>query len=137
MTALFSPEWLEQISLCPSVRQSYRVLRRRRQQLSLFVSLVVPEVSPATRRRLEAAANRTRARHLVLAAADNHAVVVIVVPPTRDAGERDARQIRNEPDCLGRVAFTSTGFGKRRDTFENLSTWLGHLEAMGRKWRMG
>lgn len=155
MTALFSPEWLERDTDRAPVRKAppaWRPVRRRWRQTTLaFVQTPkvaqVPRAAMATRASRKAVrANpmmqaRAEGRKLGLYARDNWAEVVIVVPPTRDAGERDARQVRNVPDVLGRVRFVSTGYDIKAnprglDNMAELDAWKAHLDGLGRKWRM-
>lgn len=136
--ALLEEEWFRRVERIESrprcVRQPSKPTE---QQLSLPEPQVEPKLSTRMQLRLEAAEQRMRERHQKLSARDRHAVVVIVVTPTRhDAG--CGGEVPNEPDCLGRLSFTTTGYGRRkRRNFANLGSWIEHLEAMGRKWRMG
>lgn len=108
-----------------------RVQRRRSGQLSLFVSRRAGESRDDAEKRRQ---KERRKLHRRLAKADGNAIVVIVVPPTRD---EDSEEVANVPDCLGRVRFTSEGYGPPRSNFANLEAWLRHLKDLGRKWRMG
>lgn len=85
---------------------------------------------------------KAEGRRLGLYARDEWAEVVIVVPAMRDAMEREVRQIPNEPDRLGRVAFTAKGYYIKShpngwDNFADVRAFIDRIEGLGRKWRMG
>ena len=157
MTALFSAEWMEREAkrrpapVKPAPK--WRVQRRKWRQTTM--AFIAPSLSPRVPRAAlatKASRKAVKANPLILAKAegkrlglyakDNWAEVVIVVPPTRDAGERDARQVPNVPDALGKVRFVTTGYDvksrpKGWDNVANLDSWKAHLDGLGRKWRMG
>lgn len=148
---LFSPEWLEPVAIAevavvtpePTPRGTWRRVGWKQATLTLAAPVAVPPAAQPTKvsrravRASPAMLARAEKRRREAGDKDKWAVVVIVVPPTRDAMEREARQIPNVPDYLGRVAFTAKGYGKDRDNFADVQAFIEHIEGMGRKWRTG